>query len=73
MNKRNRTDRANGDPVHASTHGSSIAQCSALRGGAAVLVALTPPTAQAAPNLSGRVSRALLACDGHALTSTAWY
>ncbi|MFJ9589050.1 hypothetical protein [Streptomyces acidicola] len=24
-------------------------------------------------NLGGRVSRALLACDGHALTSTAWY
>ncbi|MFE0252304.1 hypothetical protein [Streptomyces sp. NPDC059010] len=24
-------------------------------------------------NLSGRVSRALLACDGHALTNTNWY
>ncbi|MEV6591500.1 hypothetical protein [Streptomyces acidicola] len=24
-------------------------------------------------NLGGRVSRALLACDGHALTGTAWY
>ncbi|GAA2893146.1 hypothetical protein GCM10011428_02120 [Streptomyces violaceus] len=24
-------------------------------------------------NLSGRVSRALLSCDGHDLTSTGWY